>query len=128
MEYGNFATAVNCMDGRVQLPVIEWMKRKYGVDYVDMITEPGPDRLFSANSAALERIRKRVSISVKAHGSRYVAVVAHHDCAGNPVSAAEHEEQLRQALDKVLSWGLPLREVVALWVGSDWKPALIIKD
>lgn len=35
-----FATAINCIDGRTQLPVIEWARKKYGVDYVDMITKP----------------------------------------------------------------------------------------
>jgi hypothetical protein len=127
MEHGKFATAINCMDGRTQLPVIDWVKRNYGVDFVDMITEPGPDRLFSSNSAELDSIRQRVAVSVNAHGSRHLVVVAHHDCAGNPVSAAEHEVQLRRALDRVLSWGLPLQEVAALWIGDDWKPALIAK-
>jgi hypothetical protein len=35
-----FATAINCRDGRTQLPVIEWLKKEYGATYVDMITEP----------------------------------------------------------------------------------------
>jgi hypothetical protein len=35
------------MDGRVQLPVIEWMKRNYALDYIDMITEPGSDKIMS---------------------------------------------------------------------------------
>lgn len=39
-----FAAAINCMDGRTQVPVIEFLKNKYGVDYVDMITEPDPTR------------------------------------------------------------------------------------
>jgi hypothetical protein len=43
MSSGRFAAAINCMDGRAQLPVIEWLKRECGVDYVDTITEPGPD-------------------------------------------------------------------------------------
>ena len=34
-----FVTAINCMDGRVQVPVIEWLKKEYKADDVDMITE-----------------------------------------------------------------------------------------
>lgn len=40
-----FATTINCMNGRVQIPVIDYMKSKYGVDYVDMVTEPGPNKI-----------------------------------------------------------------------------------
>jgi len=40
---GKRAICLNCIDGRVQLPVIEWIKQNYGVDHVDMITEPGMD-------------------------------------------------------------------------------------
>lgn len=115
------------MDGRAQVPVIDWVKRNYGIDFVDMITEPGPDRLFGGNSADLDSIRRRVTISVNAHGSRHLVVAAHHDCAGNPVSTAEHEVQLRRALEQMLSWRLPLQEVAALWIGADWKPVLIAK-
>ncbi len=38
---GKFVTAINCMDGRVQIPVIEYLKNNYGINYVDMITAPG---------------------------------------------------------------------------------------
>jgi hypothetical protein len=29
------------MDSRVQLPVIQWIKENYNVNFVDLITEPG---------------------------------------------------------------------------------------
>ncbi len=38
----SFCTAINCMDGRTQLPVIEFLKNKLSVEYVDTVTEPGP--------------------------------------------------------------------------------------
>ena len=47
MRDNRFATAINCIDGRVQVPVSNWLKRSYSVSYVDTITEPGVDRLFS---------------------------------------------------------------------------------
>ena len=37
-----FFTAINCMDGRVQLPVIKYVQEKFDILFVDMITEPGP--------------------------------------------------------------------------------------
>lgn len=107
------------MDGRVQLPVIDWIKANAQVDYVDAVTEPGPNKILSRGSEGLaDSIRNRVSISVNAHGSRFVAIVAHGDCAGNPAPMNESLDQLRKAMDLVYSWGFPVR-VVGLWVDSD---------
>ena len=122
MSHGSFAAAINCMDGRTQLPVIEWMKQKYGVDYVDTITEPGPVRILaeSRDSTTLESIRRRLDISVKKHGASRVAVVAHADCAGNPVDKETQLHQLRSAESTVLSWGMGIT-VDLLWVRDDWQ-------
>jgi len=116
-----FGTAVNCMDGRVQLPVIEWLTRQHGVDYVDVVTEPGPVAILAdAPSGTRARsIRARVAISVEKHGSRVVVVVGHHDCAGNPVGEAEQRRQLRAAVDTVASWGFAAA-VAGLWLGPGW--------
>jgi hypothetical protein len=32
MAQGNFATAINCMDGRTQEPIINWAKKEFNVD------------------------------------------------------------------------------------------------
>jgi hypothetical protein len=121
MAEGTFATAVNCMDGRVQEPVAAWIKARFGVDYVDTITEPGPDRILSElNGPESRSIRRRVEISVNKHGSRVVCLVAHHDCAGNPVSKEVHLAQLASGLREMESWGLPVRWV-GLWVNQDWQ-------
>ena len=110
------------MDGRAQLPVIEWAKREYGVDYVDSITEPGPVRILAeaADAPALDSIRRRLSISVTRHGSSRVAIVAHTDCAGNPVDQQTQLAQLRAAAATVLSWGVDVR-LDLLWLGDDWQ-------
>jgi hypothetical protein len=117
-----FATAINCMDGRTQLPVIEWVKREHKVDYVDTITEPGPVRILATatDAAALESIKRRLSISVNKHGSTRVAIVAHADCAGNPVDKETQLRQLRLAAATVLSWGFA-GQLDLLWLGDDWR-------
>ena len=73
-----FATAINCMDGRVQVPVIDWLRRQYGADYVDMITEPGPERLLAEGKdlMASASIHRRLEISVNRHNSKLVAIAA----------------------------------------------------
>lgn len=119
MSDKKFATAINCMDGRTQLPVNEWMKREYKVDYVDTITEPGPNKILAENKD-VESIRRRVMISVHKHGSKNIAIVGHHDCAGNPVEKNMQLEHLAAAIKTVESWDLGVK-VVGLWLGEGWK-------
>jgi len=98
MKRKKFATALNCMDGRVQKPVIEFLEKKYKVDFVDMITEPGIDKVLAeGNKKILKEIKKKIEISVKKHGSKIVAVVGHADCAGNPVDKKDHLTQIKKA-------------------------------
>jgi hypothetical protein len=110
------------MDGRTQLPVNGWLKSRHGVDYVDTITEPGPVRILAEarDTVALDSIRRRLEISVKRHGSTRVAIVAHTDCAGNPVDMDTQLGQLRAAAATLLGWGLGVA-VDLLWVGADWQ-------
>lgn len=122
MAQARFVTAINCMDGRVQVPVIAWLRADTGADYVDNITEPGPVKILAEgrNRTLLNSIRRRVKISVERHGSNLVAIIAHHDCAGNPVDEQTQRRQLEKAIKRVESWGLGVR-VVGLWVNEQWQ-------
>jgi hypothetical protein len=121
MHKGKFGTAINCMDGRVQVPAMEWLKQKYGLDYIDTITEPGPEKILSqGNPVQVESIKSRVLISVNAHGSETIFVAAHHDCAGNPVSKEEHIKQVRECVKIIKSWNLPVKNVVGAWINENW--------
>ncbi len=117
-----FACAINCMDGRAQDAVKNYIKENYGVDYVDMITEPGPNKILADNfdSAIIENIKKRVEISVQHHGSKVVAIAGHAECAGNPVEKEEQIKHLKKAEETVRNFSFPL-ETVLLWVGEDFK-------
>lgn len=116
-----FATVINCMDGRTQLPVIEWVKNHSGVDYVDTITEAGPVKLLAENSDStlVNSIKKKVLLSINKHHSKSIAIVAHHDCAGNPVSKKVQLEQLKAALKTIESWDLKA-ETIGLWLDDKW--------
>jgi len=125
-HHGKFVTAINCMDGRVQLPVIDWMMQNLSADYVDMITEPGPDKILAEGStAAQDSIKARVLISVSKHGSDTILVAAHDDCAGNPVTREEHEMQVRQCVIKIRSWNLPVKRILGAWIDDRWKIEII---
>ncbi|MGP4072674.1 carbonic anhydrase [Piscibacillus sp. B03] len=121
MAQGTFATAINCMDGRVQESVIDWMKSTYQVDYVDMITEAGPNKyLLEGSEDQVGSLKTKVDISYSKHGSKVIAIVGHHDCAGNPIDKEEKIAQIKQSIKKIQTWGFEM-EVIGLYVNDQWK-------
>jgi len=121
-----FCTAINCMDGRVQPAVTEYLREHFSADVVDMITEPGPNALLAAgeDAAAMDSFRRRLDISVTHHGSVGIAIVGHHDCAGNPTGKAEQDRHTLEAMARVRDW-YPKVPVVGLWVDDNWQVSLV---
>ena len=117
-----FATAINCMDGRVQRPVLDWMERRFEARWVDTITEAGPVRLLAdePESPIVASILARCEVSTGKHGSRAIAVVAHDDCAGNPVPEKVQREQLARAV-RLVRDRYPAATVVGLWVDGEFR-------
>ena len=125
MPDADFAAAINCIDGRVQQPVSDWLRQRLGVDYVDMITEPGPDKALTQGLLRqVESIRDRLAISVQAHQSGTVAVVGHDDCAANPVQKDRHWAQIEKSAEIVAEWGFGVR-VIGLWVNQQWQVEVV---
>ena len=120
MAEGKFATSVSCIDGRIQTPISTWIKDNHSVDYVDTITEPGLDKRIFEFPEIAEEIRKKVTISIKAHKSELVVVSGHADCAGNPVSDEEHKQHIAKGVEVVKSWNLGV-DVRGVWVDNNWK-------
>jgi len=121
MVDGKFGTAISCIDGRVQLPVLNWIKKNYSIDFVDTVTEPGLDKALSEkNIDKITQIKAKVLISINAHGSRLIVVSGHHDCAANSASKKIHLKQIRKSINIVISWKLSAN-VIGLWVNDQWK-------
>jgi len=122
-----FACAINCMDGRVQDAVKNYIKENYKVDWIDQVTEPGPIKILAenTNSVIIENIKKRVDVSVNHHGSKVVAIVGHYDCAGNPVGKEEQIKQLHESQKIVEGFGFDA-EVIKLWVEGDWQTVELV--
>ena len=110
------------MDGRIQEPVIRYLKENYGVSYVDTITEPGPCRILAGNedNASLASIIERAEISINRHGSKLIAVSGHYDCAGNPCGEETQKEQIWESL-KYLENRYPEIKLIGLWIDDEWK-------
>jgi hypothetical protein len=126
MHKGKFGTAINCMDGRAQLPINNWLKQKYALDYIDTITEPGPDKMLTQGKPEqVESIKSRVLISVNAHGSETVLIAAHDDCTGNPVSKEEHIKQVKDCVKILRSWKLPVKTIIGVWINENWAVEIV---
>lgn len=120
-----FCTAITCMDGRIQLPVIYYLQKHFEASYVDIVSEPGPNGILAegADSQTLDSIERRVRISVEQHDSVGIAVIGHHDCAGNP----SPEDQQKTHIADSMVWIKSLFDVpvIGLWVDDDWKVSRI---
>ena len=112
-----FCTAINCMDGRTQLTVINYLQKRFSTVNVDMITEPGPNKILAEgiDAAAVSSIQRRIDISITKHNTCGMAIVGHEDCGGNPVEKSIQFTQL-QAARKFLQDTYPELESIALWV------------
>ncbi len=122
-----FCTAINCMDGRVQLPVITFLKDRFKTDYVDMITEAGPCQMFGdkTRGSVCDSIIQRITVSVVHHRSKAIAVAGHYDCAGNPVSKEKQIIQIRESV-ACIKERFSQVEVIGLWVDEDWSVSEIV--
>ncbi len=122
LDIDKFATVINCMDGRTQLPVLEWIIENYDIDYPDMITEAGPIKILAENKpkSLIEAIRKRMDISINKHHSRHIFIVGHYDCAGNPEKKAVQIKQIKKAIKRIKKWNYDIDDIVGLWVGKNW--------
>ena len=65
-------------------------------------------------------IKKRAKISVERHNSKQIAIVGHHDCAGNPTDKERQIKQILSAIKTVKAWGLNV-EIIGLWVDENWR-------
>ena len=119
----SFCTAINCMDGRVQLPVIGFLRGYFKAEFVDCITESGPVRIFAKTTdlMVLNSIITRVDISVKQRDSEGIAICAHPDCTGNPVDDDVQKAQLKRSVI-FLKEAYPNVEVIGLWIDNNLQP------
>jgi len=116
-----FCTVIKCMDGRVQLPVIKYLQKRFNAEFVDSITESGPNLILAEgkNSVIIESILDRLKISVEKHHSEGIAIVGHYDCAGNAASKDEQVIHVKKAIE-FISQQYGNVEVIGLWVDENW--------
>ncbi len=110
------------MDGRVQLPVIKYLQKRFQVEYIDVITEAGPNLILAEqkDKIKIESILEKLEISLKRHYSGGIAIVGHYDCAGNLSEPEEQQKHLQKAISFIESKYQGLK-VIGLWVDKNWQ-------
>ena len=120
-----FGTAITCIDCRVQEPVTSWLKARYYLDYVDMVTEAGADAVMASGAREdIARLQRNVQRSIERHGSTVIALVGHDDCAANPGTKEQHAAQLAAGLHTIRLWNFSA-SVLALWVNEAWEVEIV---
>lgn len=117
-----FCVTIQCIDGRIQRPVFDYIQEKYDYKYVDTITEPGVNKIIAENKEAclIDAIIEKLQISIKKHGSKHVFVSGHAECAGNPVEKDVQITQVNRAKEWLISQ-FPELKVTGLWINESWE-------
>jgi hypothetical protein len=117
------------MDGRVQFPVISFLQKRFTADYVDTITEAGPNLILSddVNTVLIQSIINRLNISIEKHKSVGIAIVGHHDCAGNPSQKTMQIKHIHKSIQALQKEFVNV-ETIGLWVDKDWQVLEIINE
>ena len=117
-----FCAAITCMDGRIQLPVIKYLQKKFSAEYIDTITEAGPNLILHKQEEYLviQSILERLEISIDVHKSKGIAVVGHYDCARNPAPKEVQIEHIKSAIEFVKMHYNEV-EIIGLWVDETWE-------
>lgn len=97
-----FAAAVGCIDGRIHPALNRFVAERYGVDAVDLVTEPGVDgALASGDESTLAGVLRRLDPSCAAHGCRVIVVAGHEDCAAMPGDLDAHRDAIALATERL---------------------------
>jgi len=84
MNKNKFGVCLNCVDGRFQVPVIEWINENYNLDYVDMITELDTVEIFEKNvDKSVDHIIEEIKHSLNNNKSEIIFIVGYGDVPKN---------------------------------------------
>lgn len=123
MDNIKVGTVINCIDGRVQYPVMDFLKKSYDMSYFDAATEAGPLKILTerTDKCRLFSLKEQIQTSLEVNGSKFIAVVGHHDCRGNPQERAVQEKQIEEALEYLKKAYGDEITYVGLYVNEQWE-------
>jgi hypothetical protein len=95
----DFAAGVTCIDGRFQEQLTRWVRDRFSVAYVDLVTSPGvAAALADGDEVIVDEVVRELGPSLTAHDAAGVVIAAHEGCAADPSDVATQEAGLHDAL------------------------------
>lgn len=122
----NYGTVINCIDGEVQIPAIEFLKHTWKVQWVDVITEAAPEKILSEGTDAksIAHLLDNLKASFANQAEKRVAVAAHAGCTSNGIDEVEKKEMLRKSIG-YLNQQIPGIQAVGIWIDSIGHPTSV---
>lgn len=111
----DFGTLLTCMDGRYQRKAADYLTTSFGVRHVDTITAPGMVKHLAETTERTATILNDIDASMSKHHSNQIGVVAHADCAGNPVPDRTQQQQVAKAVG-FLERRYPNADIIGLFI------------
>ena len=122
----DYGTIVNCMDGTIQLPAIDFVKKLWKVNRIDVITEAAPEKILSEtkDQKTIERICQNIEASLCDQHTKRLAIVSHSGCEINIVSDKSKKEMLLKAVNYLKARYMDA-EVTGIWFDGNIKASKI---
>ena len=122
----DYGTIINCMDGTIQLPAIDFVKKLWKVNRIDVITEAAPEKILSEprDQEIINHICQNIEASLIDQHTKRLAIISHSNCDINKVSDSRKKEMLCQAVS-YLKARYPGTEVVGIWFDDNIKATKI---
>jgi len=128
MREKKFGTCLNCIDGRLQLLAIDWIKKNYNIDCVDMITELDMIGKLSKNrNKSIDHIVKNIKHSLANNKSEAIFIVGYGDIPNSLTEQRCEKEDVVGSAD-ILRSLFPDCKIVGLWVTGKLEIELINKQ
>ncbi len=116
----DFAVAVTCIDGRFHEALTSWMRPRFDVTHIDLVTAPGVSAALATGDAGVtEGTLARLRPSLEAHHAAAVVLAAHEDCAGDPSRRREQLADLTLATARLRARLGDARPIVGVHLGID---------
>ena len=117
-------TLVNCIDGTVQLSAIDFAKKIWNVEWVDVITDAAPERILSEakDTEKVDHIHNNIDASLCNQRKKLLAIASHSDCDINKVSDRKKIEMLQRAVNHLKSKHADA-DVIGIWVNGEGIPS-----
>lgn len=116
----DFAVAVTCIDGRFHEPLTAWIRTRFDVEHVDLVTAPGAGAALAAEYPEVtQHVLHDLRPSLDTHHAAAVVIAAHADCAGDPSCRSDQLAALPLAVTRLRDLLGDARPIVGVYLDLD---------